>query len=265
MKKKKLHGHWIDLWREIKGEKWDIIIDLRNTLLSRVIKCDQKYIYSSMIGADLHKVEQYSNVLETPVLAHPVIWSTAEQEKKAAALIPDGGPVLAMGPTANWIGKMWPVERFISVQETLTGPNGILPGARVAVFAAPGEELIANKLLMSIDEDRRIDVIAKVDPGTAATAIKRCDLYVGNDSGLMHCAAAARVPTVGLFGPSYPGLYGPWGEHTTFVSTPETYDELIAFEGYHPDTLEFSLMDSLKTGTVLEEIKKFWDKHRKAA
>ena len=67
----------------------------------------------------------------------------------------------------------------------------------------------------------------------AAAAIARCSFYIGNDSGLMHAAAAAGVPTVGLFGPSWPYLYKPWGPHTGYASTPENFDQLIDCEESH--------------------------------
>jgi ADP-heptose:LPS heptosyltransferase len=186
----------------------------------------------------------------------PVIWAAKAQAEKAAALIPAGGPVLGIGPTANWIGKTWAQENFIELVRRLTAPGGILPGARVAVFAAPGEEENACKVLSSVPEARRIDVIAKADPGTAAAALSRCAFYVGNDSGLMHCAAAAGTPTVGLFGPSWPHLYRPWGAHTTFVTTPQNFAELTDFPGYDPKTLDRSLMAGLTVNMVEEAINK---------
>ena len=74
----------------------------------------------------------------------------------------------------------------------------------------------------------------------------------------MHCAAASGVPTFGVFGPSYPHLYAPWGEHTAYARTPETFDELIDFEGYHPKTLDRSLMVSLSVKDVISEINEFY-------
>ena len=73
----------------------------------------------------------------------------------------------------------------------------------------------------------------------------------------MHCAAAVGVPTVGVFGPSYPHIYSPWGAHTAYARTPESFDELIDFEGYDPKTLDRTLMTSLDTTTVIELIKSF--------
>jgi ADP-heptose:LPS heptosyltransferase len=131
-----------------------------------------------------------------------------------------------------------------------------MKGARVAVFGAPGEEEGAYQVYNAMPEDARIDCIAKGSPGTAAAMIARCDFYIGNDSGLMHCAAAAGVPTLGLFGPSYDHIYAPYGRHCDFIRTPESFDELIDFEGYDAKTLDRSLMLSLE----LEDVKAALDK-----
>ena len=127
---------------------------------------------------------------------------------------------------------------------------------KIAVFGAPGEEADAYTLYNAMPEDRRIDIIAKTDPGTAAATLARCNLYIGNDSGLMHCAAAAGIPTIGLFGPSYPNIYAPWGDRTAYARTPETFDELIDFEGYSPKTVG-CLMESLTVDMVKETITNF--------
>lgn len=256
-KKEKYNRHWLKLWARVAGRRWDMVIDLRNSAVSRLIPARRRFIYGARIDASAHKVVQAAQVMRLDSAPAPALWFTAEQKARAARLIPDGGPVLGVGPTANWAGKTWPAERFIDLVKILTGPEGILPGARVAVFAAPGEEAQAQKIFESIPPERRLDVIAKADPGTAAAALARCALYVGNDSGLMHSAAAAGVPTVGLFGPSWPHLYGPWGPHTMYVRTPEDFDQLTAFAGYDPKTCG-CLMTSLTLEAVASAVQEWW-------
>ncbi|MCK5555818.1 MAG: glycosyltransferase family 9 protein, partial [Alphaproteobacteria bacterium] len=131
--------------------------------------------------------------------------------------------------------------------------------ARVAIFAASGEEEIAYKVLNAIPEDRRIDVISKTSPVVAAAALQRCCFYVGNDSGLMHCAAAAGVPTLGLFGPGWPRMYRPWGEHCAFVSTPENFDQLTNYPKYSPRTAP-CLMKSLTVTAACTAAVDLWEK-----
>jgi ADP-heptose:LPS heptosyltransferase len=44
----------------------------------------------------------------------------------------------------------------------------------------------------------------------------------------MHLAAALGTPTLGLFGPGFPAIYGPWGKNCAFVTTPESRETLLA-------------------------------------
>lgn len=279
LEKQSWNRHWLRLWRAVYARRWDVVIDLRNSAVSRLVMAKRRFIYGRHIDRSLHKVEQSAAVMgllersipdsPAPLLPPaPKLWFTQTQLDFAARHIPDvtdtegsagsaegATRVLAVGPTANWIGKTWPYERFIEIVEFLTARGGMMEGARVAVFAARGEEEAAYKVLNAVTPSARaLDCIAKGTPGEAAAAIARCDFYIGNDSGLMHCAAAYGVPTLGLFGPSYPALYRPWGDHAHYIATPETIDELTAFEGYHPKTCG-CLMNSLTITAVKQKLK----------
>ena len=262
LKKEKHNKHWLKLWKEVIGTRWDMVVDLRDSAVSRLIWGSKKFIHGRHIDKSQHKAEQNAQVMKLLAVPAPKLWFTDAQKEKAASLIPDGGPVLGVGPTANWIGKTWPVDRFIEITSYITQAH--MPGARVAVFGAPGEEADAYKVFESIPEDKRLDCIAKGSPGEAAAAIARCDFYIGNDSGLMHCAAASGVPTLGLFGASYPHIYAPYGPHADYVRTPETFDELTDFEGYDPKTLDRSLMTSLTVDAVKEKLDGIFSKLKAA-
>jgi ADP-heptose:LPS heptosyltransferase len=261
LKKEKRNGHWIKLWKQVVGTRWDMVIDLRDSAVSRLILGKKKYIFSRHIDKSQHKAEQNAAVMTLDDVPAPKLWFTKDQLTKSQELLSSGTPILGVGPTANWIGKTWPAERFIEIVQYMLDHH--MKDARVAVFGAPGEEEDAQKVLQSIPEDRRIDCIAKGSPGEAAAMIARCDFYIGNDSGLMHCAAAAGVQTLGLFGPSYPHIYAPYGEHTAHVRTPESFDELIDFEGYTPQTCG-CLMDSLTVDAVKEALDAFFKKAKAA-
>ncbi len=264
MKKEKHHGHWIKLWKQVIGIKWDMVIDLRDSAVSRLIRADKRFIFSKHIDKSKHKCEQAAQVMKLEYVPPPKLYFTPEQQAFADELMQGEGAVIGIGPSANWIGKTWPADRFIEIVKFLTAKDGIFPEARVAVFAAPGEEEQARPVLDSVPVNKRIDGIARGNPGEVAASLAHCHFYIGNDSGLMHAAAAAGVPTVGVFGPSYPHLYAPWGKHTAYARTPETFDELIDFEGYDPKTLERSLMLSLTTEAVKKVITDFWQLQKAA-
>jgi ADP-heptose:LPS heptosyltransferase len=250
LKKEPYALHWRKLWRETYQTRWDIIIDLRNSLISRLLRADKKYIWGRQ-DKNKHKVEQLAELIGVAPPPAPTLWFSEKILQQAENFIPDGTAVLAIGPTANWAGKTWRVENFIALVQRLTAAEGLFPQARVAVFAAPGEEEIAYQLLKSIPAERQIDMIAKAAPVVVSAALQRCQFYIGNDSGLMHCSAAVGTPTLGLFGPSFPVLYHPWGAHCAYVATPETYEELTSYHGYHHSTAS-SLMDSLTVGAVTQ-------------
>jgi ADP-heptose:LPS heptosyltransferase len=65
-----------------------------------------------------------------------------------------------------------------------------------------------------------IDLAGRLSLSEAAACLARMSLFIGNDSGLMHLAAAAGTPTLGLFGPSPVDEYAPSGRRAGFVVAP---------------------------------------------
>jgi ADP-heptose:LPS heptosyltransferase len=147
-------------------------------------------------------------------------------EAYAADLTAGAGPILALAPAANWVGKTWPVERFSRVAMRLLGPEGPLRGGRLMVLGGPGDAQLAHGLKDIVPRKRFIDLAGKVDLVTAYACLKHARLFIGNDSGTMHLAAAAGIPTLGLFGPSDERLYGPWGETARAVRGPRTFEKV---------------------------------------
>lgn len=255
MPKKKYSGHWFDLWRKTIAHRWDLVVDLRRSALSYLLWAGKRAIQPKIEG-NMHRVILLAHTLgmeDNPPA--PKLWINAPQKELADKLIPEGPPVLAIGPTANWAGKIWPAERFAQLVTELTASDGPLPNARVAVFGAPNERPQANPVLRAIPRDRRIDLVGKVDLLTAAACMKKAAIYIGNDSGLMHMAAAIGTPTLGLFGPSRTEHYAPWGDHTAFIRTPEAYEELVGGPGYNHRTTG-SLMGGLDVENVARAAKK---------
>jgi len=263
MKKERFAGHWRLLARATALQKWDIVVDMRNSPLSRVLHTKKRYIWSRQ-SKSLHKVEQVGNVIGVSPPPAPRLWFDESAINAARALIPDGLDVLAIAPAARWPGKTWPGKNFAELALKLTAQDGPLPKAHIAVFAAPGEEDIALPVLNALPEDRRINVIAKTSPLEAAVAISRCAFYVGNDSGLTHAAAAVGTPTLGLFGPGYPALYRPWGAHAAYVATPESAEALLANAPLNEDgKVRVSLMTSLTVTAAYAAAVKLFERTRK--
>ncbi len=140
----------------------------------------------------------------------------------------------------------------------MTKDNAILENAHIVVFGADNERLQSSPVLRSIKKSNRIDLVGKIDLLTAFACLQRCDLYIGNDSGLMHMAAATGIKTLGLFGPSKAELYAPWGDNCAFIRTVESFDELINKPNYDHRTTG-TLMGGLCVDAVATAAINLWN------
>jgi|TARA_Y100000294_G_scaffold114410_1_gene106103 ADP-heptose:LPS heptosyltransferase len=237
-------GHWLDLWRFAVGRRWDLVVDLRASALAWTLRAGRRRVLDTRKSpAPVHRVHQLADLLELNEPAAPRLWLDAASRARAAELVPER-EVICLAPTANWGGKRWPAERFAELGQCLSATGGA-----VAVVGAVGEREMAAPVLDSIPHDRLIDLVGTEPLPVLAACLARMSLYVGNDSGLMHLAAAAGAPTLGLFGPSRHEHYAPWGEGCAYVRTPESYEQLVEVPGFDHRSQE-SLMTSLTVATV---------------
>jgi heptosyltransferase-3 len=204
--------HWLPFWARAATTRWDLVVDIRGSALAWMVPTRRRAVMRRRPG---HKIAQLAAVLDLDPPPLPVAWTAAEDRSKAAALLPAGKPIIGLGPTANWAPKIWPVERFAALFRALR--DGPLPGAIPAVFAGPGQEerALAAPLLDALPD--AINLVGRLSLPEAAACLARCTLFVGNDSGLMHLAASAGTPTLGLFGPTPAAEYAPSG-HSALVA-----------------------------------------------
>jgi ADP-heptose:LPS heptosyltransferase len=217
MEKGKGKGHWFKLWNQVRHRKWGLVVDLRGSGTAYFLRREKRAVWKKIAGEPMHKVVEAARVLKLegdPPAPHlyitPDVQALADQLLAPRKGEPDG-PILAVGPASNWVGKIWPIERFAQTAQQLLGPGGALAGGRLLILGGPGDGRMVEELRMASARGRYVDLTGKVDLLTAYAALKRADLFIGNDSGLMHIAAAAGVPTIGLFGPSDERRYAPWG------------------------------------------------------
>ncbi len=240
LRKRKRGGHWIALWRATVGRRWDAVVDLRGSRTSWFLRAKRRAI-AGRPRTDRHKVEEAAAVLKrTPPLKpqSPVIWIDEEARAEAARLLPAAAglaPIVCLAPAASAPFKMWPAERFASLAQRLTGAHGLTPGAVVAVLGGPGEEALGARALAGLDPTRAVNLAGRSDLLSSAAILERAALFVGNDSGMMHLAAAVGAPTLGLFGPTDETVYGPWGERAAAVRAGARVDAAARKTWRHAD------------------------------
>jgi ADP-heptose:LPS heptosyltransferase len=208
VEKRRFDGHWLELWAACVATRWDLAVDLRGSALTLLLPARRRAIMRGGRRPGPRLAHLAGTLgLDPPPL--PVAWTAQADRDRAASLLPAGGPIIGLGPTANWAGKVWPAERFAALFHALA-----IPGARAAVFGGPGaaEAAAAAPVLAALPG--AIDLVGRLSLPEAAACLARCALFVGNDSGLMHLAASAGAPTLGLFGPTPAREYAPAGRAT---------------------------------------------------
>lgn len=241
---------------------WSLVVDLRGSATGWVVPALRRRIIRSDWTPQhrlVHLAKLFGLQASPP---RPRLFASAESASRAAELIPASGPVLAVGPTANWGGKQWPAERFAAAALALVAPGSPMAGARIAVFGGKDERAAVEAFLAPLAAaplaaDHVIDLAGQVDLPTAYACLERCAFYLGNDSGLMHMAAATGIPTLGLFGPSSEILYGPVGPSCRALRGPRSFEDICHAPDFDHRS-QRSLMDDLEVAAVVTAATELW-------
>ena len=125
-----------------------------------------------------------------------------------AALPRAGGPLVAIHAGVGGYApiKQWPVERFATVGRRLVEATG----ATALVVGGPEMTALGAALTRQIGPGA-IDLVGRTSLPVLAGLLRRCDLMLGNESGVAHLASAVGCRTLALFGPTNAAAWAPYG------------------------------------------------------
>jgi len=238
--------------RDLRRRQFDLVIDLtdadRSALLSRLSGSPMRLgynsegrwrgaLYTQVVEADrfaMHTVRYHLKAMEALGLAGspgaPLLTVAPEARREADRLLQKAGvdgarPFVCLHPGARWWFKAWPAERFAALADLIQTETP----AQVLFLGSDQERSLESQIADRIKTPLR-SLIGKTSLLALAAVLERAALMVSNDNGPMHMAAALGVPVIGLFGPSDPAIWGPWGDgHRTF------YKGLDCRACFHPD------------------------------
>ncbi len=119
----------------------------------------------------------------------------------------------AIAPGASYgAAKYWPPERFALLADRLISECG----ADVIFFGTPGENEIAARIRSKM-KSPAISLVGETSMRDLAALFASCSIFIGNDSGAMHVAAAAGLPVIGIFGSTDPEGTAPVTEQFTLI------------------------------------------------
>ena len=245
IKKKKFNLHWINMYLKTRSEKWDIIVDLRSSLLSYLLNTKKRYIFKK--NTKLHHVDQLGKSFgfKGDKLC---IYTSQSEDKKANENIHANFKYIVIFPGGNWIPKIWPINRYNELIIKII--NNFKNIKFIFVGSHEEREKYFLKIQENISKDNFINLMGENLTLTSAY-MKKSDLFIGNDSGLMHLAVASNLRTIGLFGPTNDTIYRPYGNKNIVIRTEERY-ELFQSKKINPAV---SAMESLSSEEVFDKIK----------
>lgn len=143
---------------------------------------------------------------------------TEEENERAHRTFREKGidsdrPVIGINPGATYgTAKRWYPERFAALSDKIAKNYG----ANIILFGGKDERAVGEKIA-GMTKERVIVLSGETTIREAAALIGNCNLFITNDSGLMHVAAAVGAPVVAIFGPTDPTSTSPYGENHIIV------------------------------------------------
>lgn len=118
-----------------------------------------------------------------------------------------GKDLVVIHPGARFWFKRWPARKWSSLLDILQGELGLS-----VIITGSGGEMEDVRTILSRMRTPAYSLAGQTTVLELAALIKKATLFIGNDSGPMHIAAAMGTPVIALFGPTEPALWKPWGK-----------------------------------------------------
>jgi lipopolysaccharide heptosyltransferase I len=252
----------------LKGESYDIAVDLQGLLRSGILTAASKapvrlgfrearegswLFYTQSINGgretETHAVDRYLKIAsamgcDTRTVAFPL--PLVKESRKIRQLKQEIGEYAVFAPGARWKTKQWPAERFGRLSSMLSIPSIIIGSGADEALA---QEAVAHS------KGKAISMAGKTDIKELISLIRKAVFMVTNDSGPMHIAAACGVPVVALFGPTNPARTGPYGKGHIIIR-----GNSACAPCYKKKCKDIRCMDSILVDEVYERIKAIGNK-----
>ena len=214
--------------------------------MSLLLKNKKKYIFKKLHS--IHHIEQLNSSFgfECSKLFIP---TSDDEANKVNNHLDNSFKHVVIFPGGNWTPKLWSAESYNETMKLLIDKYDKIKF--ILVGSLKEKNKFHDQLIKDIKEDLIIDLFGFNLTLTSAY-MKKSDVFIGNDSGLMHLAVASKLRVISLFGPTNNNVYGPIGDKNIVIRTKENYDY---FKSIKIDENK-SYMSSIKPEIVFKKCEK---------
>lgn len=205
-------------------QRYDVVLDLQNNLISRIVR-------KAVIPHAWSEFDRFSPIpagertrltMEAIGLGQnfPASHFTLKNEFNPRELLKKNGwdetsAIIILNPAGAFVTRNWPLEKYVGFARLWLD---LFPGSQFLVL---GVDSIAAKANYFKDElgGKLINLVNKTLPAQAFAIIQTAKFVLSEDSGLMHMAWVSGIPTLALFGSTRSDWSRPLGNHTILLDS----------------------------------------------
>jgi len=215
------------LFKALKNEKYNLVIDLQGLLRSGIIAAatgspirvgfreareGSRFFYTHKVagGRDIHAVDRYLKIASFLGCDISEVCFPFPLTQSSDCNLPDPDLIdyAVIVPGARWETKIWPAEKFGRLTSLLPF-NSIIVGSK-------NDQDIADEIV-SLSGGRAVSLAGKTNLRELIAVMRKAKFIVSNDSGPMHIAAALNIPVFAILGPTDPVRTGPYGKRHIII------------------------------------------------
>ena len=217
------------LYRRLRREKYDLMVGLRIDWRLVGLACGrltpkrldraalqianklgvQRFsgVHETTRNLDVLKQAGIPTPIKTAIFAVPAADEKEAAERLATYQVGQQRPLVAIHPGSPIARKQWMRGRYAALADWLIHEKH----AHILFVGVEAEIPIVTDIQTAMCGEA-VSIAGETTLTQLASILHQCDVFIGNDSGPMHLAAAVGTPTVGLYGPGDPTRFGPAGE-----------------------------------------------------
>ena len=202
--------------KTIKGKKFDVAViphpSFKSGLIPYLAAIPERIGFSNSAGRffftdkvffdkNKHQLERYLDLLKhfgVEISKEKTeIHIDGKDEKLADDILPKDKIIFGINPGSIWATKRWPAERYAELSDKISKDIG----GQIVIFGGPDDIETAAKVEKNM-KSKAVNLSGKTTLKQLSALIKKCRVFITNDSGSMHIAAALNIPVVAIFGPT---------------------------------------------------------------